>query len=276
MTLPTTSANELRKAGKGKTLSKIWYPAGEFFSFFELYFDARKNASPEVKGAWILGQEDIRRYVFSLTDFYALQSEIEYVVSTPGSSAELSFDDVYETRCLRSLQNWEAPFQILLSSTESEIRIEFSGPALASASYTSVRPKLLAEYTSSIFKKWCTSIVAFRLKDYWFLPLGGSYSVFDDNEQELAILSAEDVFSLQQDFEEWDGEPKELRFGSLSLKLNEADATLTILDVVWDLTFREIEALLNFLLSRLFLSEGGSFALWRDNFVKSYRNKGTK
>jgi len=269
MSLPNYSANELRKASKGKVLSKIWLPAGEFFSFFEFYFDARKDASPEVKGSWMIGSVEIRKYIFTFTDFFALRAEIDYVCSEPGSTSEIELDAVYESRCLRSLQEWEGPMRVVVSSTETQLKLEFIAHALASSEIVTFRPELFRQFVNTVFNNWCQTIITFKLQSLWFLPLGGSYSVFDNEEKEHAVISADDIFQIREFFDAWDGMSVSTKsFASIVIKLNEDDVQFSIYDVSLVLTFREFEALIHFLLSRLFLSENGSFAQWRDKLLQ--------
>lgn len=260
-------ALELKKRSSGKIIERMWYPYGDIFSFFDFFFTLARNSSSEVYGAWMIGQNDVRRYVFSFSEFYLLHTELRYVADTPDSVSELEFDNVFETRCLSKISTWIAPLKVEMSSTEDSVTVVFTAHPMASAEYTFADRRMFSRYISTLHQKWCDFIPALRINDFWVIALGGAFSIFieqDGQEQEIAILSSEIVIELSEEILNWGGENLTLTRPPVQVSLLEDGVTLQIYSHQFKLTFREAEALASFLTRRLFLSESGNFLRWKD------------
>jgi hypothetical protein len=269
------SAIELKRYSSGKLLEKLWYPSSDGFSLFDYFFLPQKGASPEVHGALILSQQETRRYILPFSELYMLMAEVNYVTSQLEASSEIQLNLSYESKCLVFLDSWDGPLTVRISSTSDSITLDFIAHPRASGSFTFNEPKLLAAYFEQIHRRWCEFSPGLVFDHIWFIPLGGAFSVFDsrsENGTEITILQASDVFLLAQSLSTWDGTSTIIDGIAFSLQLSDSKLqVLQLLDYTLQLSVIELESLLSFFRYRLFLSESGSFSIWRDHQLKAYR-----
>lgn len=268
------NSENLQKKSFGKSIYKIWYPAGGFFSFFDLYFDTRQDAQPDVFGSWYIAQDVKRRYVFTLPDFQLLCSEIQYVYQNKESVSECELVDSFESTALKSITTWDAPLRARIYYEDDSIVIEFTNHPGASGKFLVASPGLIERFTKAVLQTWLNHIPALYLQETGFLPLGGAFSVFDDTE-EHAVLSNSETIELTEYLANITENPEGKRISAiLAISIFDTHVLLKIGKKEIELSFRELESLKSFLELRLFLKENGDFVKWRDKAISDYRTHG--
>lgn len=266
-------ADELIKKSYGKSLYKIWYPAGSFFSFVDLFFDIRPTSKPEVFGSWYIAQDSKRRYVFTLADFQFLASEIEYICSNKTALSECEFPESFESMALKSVGFWDGPLKLRIYYEEDTLQLEFINHPGASGKFSVASPELLTKFIWTTVTTWMMQIPALPLGSIWILPFGGAYSVFDD-DTEYCILPSEDALAIAQYLSDLTSSPEGKRFSAeFGIDITSSGAILKFPEKSVEVSFRELEIFRVFLMNRLFLKEQGEYVKWRDQTISAFRSK---